>query len=110
MQVEVHDVDPEVAKALRAEAQRQHRNLELIASENFVSEAVLEAVATALPQLLHGGPGRAGGGEELGGLRGLSFYMQRVALEGSRPLIERIAGIKPGGFSQQYNRRLVPGP
>jgi len=30
------DVDPEVAKALRAEAQRQHRNLELIASENFV--------------------------------------------------------------------------
>ena len=36
------------------------------------------------------GPGRAGGGEELGGLRGLSFYMQRVALEGSRPVIEKI--------------------
>ena len=40
---------------------------------------------TVLPQLVHGGPGRAGGGEELGGLRGLAFYMQRVALEGSRP-------------------------
>jgi 3,4-dehydroadipyl-CoA semialdehyde dehydrogenase len=49
---------------------------------------------TVLPSLVHGGPGRAGGGEELGGLRGLSFYMQRVALEGSRPVIERIAGMK----------------
>jgi oxepin-CoA hydrolase/3-oxo-5,6-dehydrosuberyl-CoA semialdehyde dehydrogenase len=50
---------------------------------------------TVLPLLVHGGPGRAGGGEELGGLRGLAFYMQRVALEGSRPMIERIAGLKP---------------
>jgi oxepin-CoA hydrolase/3-oxo-5,6-dehydrosuberyl-CoA semialdehyde dehydrogenase len=49
---------------------------------------------TVLPQLVHGGPGRAGGGEELGGARGLSFYLQRVALEGPRPLIERIAGLK----------------
>ncbi len=49
---------------------------------------------TVLPSLVHGGPGRAGGGEELGGLRGLAFYMQRVALEGARPVIERIAGIK----------------
>jgi 3,4-dehydroadipyl-CoA semialdehyde dehydrogenase len=49
---------------------------------------------TVLPQLVHGGPGRAGGGEELGGLRGLGFYMQRVALEGPRPLVERIAGLK----------------
>ena len=45
---------------------------------------------TVLPMLVHGGPGRAGGGEELGGRRGLSFYMQRVALEGSRPVIEKI--------------------
>jgi 3,4-dehydroadipyl-CoA semialdehyde dehydrogenase len=49
---------------------------------------------TVLPTLIHGGPGRAGGGEELGGLRGLAFYMQRVALEGSRPVIERIVGTK----------------
>jgi len=45
---------------------------------------------TVLPHLVHGGPGRAGGGEELGGLRGLAFYMQRTALEGSRPVIEKI--------------------
>jgi 3,4-dehydroadipyl-CoA semialdehyde dehydrogenase len=47
---------------------------------------------TVLPQLVHGGPGRAGGGEELGGPRGLAFYMQRVALEGSRPVIAKILG------------------
>ncbi len=48
----------------------------------------------ALPQLLHGGPGRAGGGEELGGRRGMSLYMQRTALQGDRALIESIAGKK----------------
>src|SRR5688572_31131346 len=47
---------------------------------------------TVLPQLVHGGPGRAGGGEELGGLRGLAFYRQRVALEGSRPVIQKLLG------------------
>ena len=50
---------------------------------------------TVLPQLAHGGPGRAGGGEELGGVRGLAFYMQRVALEGSRPVIQKLIGIPP---------------
>jgi oxepin-CoA hydrolase/3-oxo-5,6-dehydrosuberyl-CoA semialdehyde dehydrogenase len=49
---------------------------------------------TVLPLLVHGGPGRAGGGEELGGLRGMSHYMQRVALEGARPVIERITGTR----------------
>ncbi len=49
---------------------------------------------TVLPQMVHGGPGRAGGGEELGGVRGLSFYMQRTAVQGLNALVERIAGIK----------------
>jgi len=49
---------------------------------------------TVLPTLVHGGPGRAGGGEELGGARGLALYRQRLALEGSRPVVERIAGLK----------------
>ena len=42
----------------------------------------------ALPQLLHGGPGRAGGGEELGGRRGMTLYMQRTALQGDRAVLE----------------------
>ena len=36
-----------------------------------------------LPHLVHGGPGRAGGGEEMGGIRGVKHYMQRTALQGS---------------------------
>jgi len=48
---------------------------------------------TVLPQLAHGGPGRAGGGEELGGARSLGFYMQRVALQGSRPVIQKLLGV-----------------
>lgn len=46
-----------------------------------------------MPQTLHGGPGRAGGGEELGGLVGIQLYMQRLALQGSRDMVQRLAGI-----------------
>ena len=49
---------------------------------------------TVLPQTVHGGPGRAGGGEELGGLRGLQFYSQRTGIQGSRPILEAILGLK----------------
>jgi glycine hydroxymethyltransferase len=53
------DVDADIAKALREEAQRQHRNLELIASENFVSEAVLEALGSVMTnKYAEGYPGR----------------------------------------------------
>ena len=43
-----------------------------------------------LPQVVHGGPGRAGGGEELGGLRALHFYMQRTGFQGNKVLLDRI--------------------
>ncbi len=49
---------------------------------------------TVLPSLVHGGPGRAGAGEELGGARGLGFYSQRVAVQGSRPILEALFGTK----------------
>jgi oxepin-CoA hydrolase/3-oxo-5,6-dehydrosuberyl-CoA semialdehyde dehydrogenase len=45
---------------------------------------------TVLPSLVHGGPGRAGGGEELGGERGLRFYMQRCALEGDASVLKSL--------------------
>jgi oxepin-CoA hydrolase/3-oxo-5,6-dehydrosuberyl-CoA semialdehyde dehydrogenase len=45
-----------------------------------------------LPSCVHGGPGRAGGGEELGGERGLHFYTQRTAVQGDRALLDRILG------------------
>jgi len=43
-----------------------------------------------LPMLVHGGPGRAGGGEELGGLRGVFHYMQRTALQGAPGRLTRL--------------------
>ena len=43
-----------------------------------------------LPHMVHGGPGRAGGGEELGGIRGVMHYMQRTAIQGSPELLTSI--------------------
>jgi oxepin-CoA hydrolase/3-oxo-5,6-dehydrosuberyl-CoA semialdehyde dehydrogenase len=46
-----------------------------------------------LPMLVHGGPGRAGGGEEMGGVRGVKHYMQRVAIQGSPTSITAITKV-----------------
>jgi len=43
-----------------------------------------------LPHLVHGGPGRAGGGEEMGGARGVLHYMQRTAVQGSPTTLARV--------------------
>ena len=43
-----------------------------------------------LPHLVHGGPGRAGGGEEMGGIRGVMHYMQRTAIQGTPDLITAV--------------------
>ncbi len=51
-----------------------------------------------LPLLVHGGPGRAGGGEEMGGVRGVKHYMQRVAVQGSPAMLTAITNVyQPGG-------------
>ena len=50
-----------------------------------------------LPLLTHGGPGRAGGGEEMGGLRGIKHYMQRVALQSSPTMLTAVTNVyQPG--------------
>jgi oxepin-CoA hydrolase/3-oxo-5,6-dehydrosuberyl-CoA semialdehyde dehydrogenase len=46
-----------------------------------------------VPLLVHGGPGRAGGGEEMGGLRGVKHYLQRTALQGSPTTITAITNV-----------------
>ncbi|MFS8082837.1 MAG: phenylacetic acid degradation bifunctional protein PaaZ [Ginsengibacter sp.] len=46
-----------------------------------------------LPMLVHGGPGRAGGGEEMGGLRGIRHYMQRVAVQGSPGMLTSVTNV-----------------
>ncbi len=50
-----------------------------------------------LPLLVHGGPGRAGGGEEMGGVRGVKHYMQRLAIQGSPDMITAVSHVyQPG--------------
>jgi oxepin-CoA hydrolase/3-oxo-5,6-dehydrosuberyl-CoA semialdehyde dehydrogenase len=45
-----------------------------------------------LPHLVHGGPGRAGGGEEMGGIRGVLHYMQRTAVQGTPDVLTAVTG------------------
>jgi len=57
-----------------------------IGSDRVAEQAL--APGMVLPGSVHGGPGRAGGGEELGALRGLDLYLQRTALQGFKGLLE----------------------
>lgn len=65
-----------------------------------------------LPHMVHGGPGRAGGGEELGGVRGVKHYMQRTAVQGSPEMLSAIGGTwVPGaqeidGGAHPFTRRF----
>ncbi|MFD2645372.1 phenylacetic acid degradation bifunctional protein PaaZ [Pseudomonas japonica] len=58
------------------------------------AEAAAESTGhgSPLPQLKHGGPGRAGGGEELGGLRAVKHYLQRAAVQGSPSMLMAVTG------------------
>jgi oxepin-CoA hydrolase/3-oxo-5,6-dehydrosuberyl-CoA semialdehyde dehydrogenase len=66
-----------------------------------------------LPVLVHGGPGRAGGGEEMGGVRGVAHYMQRTALQGSPALLSHIVkqwlpgADKPEGEVHPFRKRIA---
>src|SRR3569623_2909507 len=65
-----------------------------------------------LPVLVHGGPGRAGGGEEMGGVRGVKHYMQRTALQGGPEMLSSIVGQwlpgadKPPGEVHPFRKRV----
>jgi oxepin-CoA hydrolase/3-oxo-5,6-dehydrosuberyl-CoA semialdehyde dehydrogenase len=56
-----------------------------------------------LPNLIHGGPGRAGGGEEMGGARGVLHYMQRTAVQGSPSMLTAITREWTKGAAQSAN-------
>ncbi|MBC7558500.1 MAG: phenylacetic acid degradation bifunctional protein PaaZ [Dermatophilaceae bacterium] len=55
-----------------------------------------------VPQLVHGGPGRAGGGEELGGMRSVLHHMQRTAVQGSPNMLTAVTGVWHTGADQQF--------
>jgi len=58
-----------------------------------------------LPMLVHGGPGRAGGGEEMGGARGVKHYMQRAAIQGSPDTIMAITSVYQAHATQKIEEK-----
>jgi oxepin-CoA hydrolase/3-oxo-5,6-dehydrosuberyl-CoA semialdehyde dehydrogenase len=60
-----------------------------------------------MPMLVHGGPGRAGGGEEMGGLRGVKHYLHRLAIQGSPTTLSKLTGVyQQGGHQFEGNKHL----
>jgi oxepin-CoA hydrolase/3-oxo-5,6-dehydrosuberyl-CoA semialdehyde dehydrogenase len=59
---------------------------------NRVSAKTSTGHGAPLPNLVHGGPGRAGGGEEMGGVRGVKHFMQRTAVQGAPALLSAVTG------------------
>ncbi|MFO1467482.1 MAG: phenylacetic acid degradation bifunctional protein PaaZ [Steroidobacteraceae bacterium] len=81
--------DDEVAARLAIGLAPLHGRLVLI-NRDCAKEST--GHGSPLPHLVHGGPGRAGGAEELGGIRGVMHYLQRTALQGSPQTLARITG------------------
>lgn len=81
--------DPGVARRYALEAGAWHGRI-------YINDRASATEATGhgspLPHMTHGGPGRAGGGEEMGGIRGVLHYMARVAVQGSPDMLTAIGG------------------
>ena len=72
-----------------------HHGRILVLNESCASEST--GHGSPMPLLVHGGPGRAGGGEEMGGKRGVFHYMQRTAIQGSPDAVTAITGVYQQG-------------
>ncbi|MEM1064336.1 MAG: aldehyde dehydrogenase family protein, partial [Pseudomonadota bacterium] len=81
--------DPAVARQITLESAAWHGRI-YINNADSASEAT--GHGAPLPHMIHGGPGRAGGGEELGGVRGVLHYMQRTAVQGPPGMLTAITG------------------
>ena len=79
--------DGEVARELTMGSAAFHGRLYF---NNRTSMGEATGHGSPLPHMVHGGPGRAGGGEELGGIRGVMHYMQRTAIQGSPDILTAI--------------------
>ncbi|HET9279787.1 MAG TPA: phenylacetic acid degradation bifunctional protein PaaZ [Flavitalea sp.] len=82
--------DHRIAKDFVVNAATHHGRI-LILNEQSSKEST--GHGSPLPLLVHGGPGRAGGGEEMGGIRGVKHYMQRVAIQGSPSSITAVTNV-----------------
>jgi oxepin-CoA hydrolase/3-oxo-5,6-dehydrosuberyl-CoA semialdehyde dehydrogenase len=80
--------DNDVARELVLGAAAWHGRM-IVINRHCAAEST--GHGSPLPHLVHGGPGRAGGGEELGGIRGALHYMQRTAIQGSPETVAAIS-------------------
>jgi oxepin-CoA hydrolase/3-oxo-5,6-dehydrosuberyl-CoA semialdehyde dehydrogenase len=82
--------DDKIAKEYVLNAASHHGRI-LVLNRESAKEST--GHGSPLPSLTHGGPGRAGGGEEMGGIRGIKHYLQRTAIQGSPSILTEITGI-----------------
>ena len=82
--------DDKIAKDYVINAASHHGRI-LVVNRDMAKEST--GHGSPLPYLVHGGPGRAGGGEEMGGMRGIKHYLQRTAIQGSPTTLTEITGI-----------------
>lgn len=94
-----HDAD--VARAVTLGVAPWHGRLLLLDRDDAKEAAAAGGHGSPLPMLMHGGPGRAGGGEELGGVRAVLHHMQRTALQGSPDMITAITARWTAGATRR---------
>ena len=96
--------DPKQATSYTLGAASHHGRV-LVLNASYAKEST--GHGSPIPLLVHGGPGRAGGGEEMGGLRGIKHYLQRTAIQGSPEMISAITQqYQPGGSTQEHDKHL----
>jgi oxepin-CoA hydrolase/3-oxo-5,6-dehydrosuberyl-CoA semialdehyde dehydrogenase len=91
--------DAAVATALVAGIAAHHGRVLLLNREDAHSST---GHGSPVPHLVHGGPGRAGGGEELGGIRSVLHHMQRTAIQGSPNMLTTVTGVWHAGAERNF--------
>ncbi|PQZ96243.1 phenylacetic acid degradation bifunctional protein PaaZ [Arthrobacter sp. MYb227] len=82
--------DPQIAQTLSVGIASHHGRVHMLNRETARTST---GHGSPVPHLVHGGPGRAGGGEELGGIRSVKHHMQRTAIQGSPNMLTAVTGI-----------------
>lgn len=96
--------DDQLAREFTINAASHHGRI-LILNRHCAKEST--GHGSPMPMLTHGGPGRAGGGEEMGGKRGVMHYMQRTAIQGSPTTLTKITGVYQYGAEQKESEPHV---
>ena len=93
--------DRDVARTVTLGLAPWHGRILVLDRDDAAEAAQAGGHGSPLPVLVHGGPGRAGGGEELGGVRAVLHHMQRTAIQGSPDLLTAITGTWTAGSERQ---------